>query len=121
MSVPSFSNLILNFQRLLVRVADHEEELPHVGEVKLELEASLRELRGLKARQDQLWWAWRQASKDLQQGMAAGRLVAGRLRGLVKEQWGRFDPRLLEFDMMPLRRRREGRCAPKVNGSEQPM
>ncbi len=120
-TINSYAKLILDFQRLLVRVTDHEEELPHVGAVKLELEAQLQELKDIKERQQEHWWAWRNASKELQQGMAAGRYVAGRLREAVRAAWGRFDPRLIEFGMMPRRRNRRGESVPKVNGCERPM
>jgi hypothetical protein len=120
-SINSYSKLIIDFQSLVTRAADYEAELPHVGKARLELQASLQELQAIKDRQEHHWWAWRQASKELLQGMATGRFVAGWLRSLVKEAWGRFDPRLPEFGILPLRRRREGRSAPKVNGSEQPM
>ena len=118
---PSYAKVISDLQRLLVRVADHEEELPHAGEVRLELEAAVQDLKAIKQRQKQHWWAWRQACKELQQGLAAGLLVASRLRSLVKEQWGKFDPRLVEFNMMPLRLRRKAERALKPNGSERLM
>ncbi len=115
----SYAKLILNFHRFVVRATDHEKELPHVGEVKLELQAQLQEVKAIKKRQQDHWLAWRQATKELQQSMATCRYLVVRLRYTVKAAWGRFDPRLEEFDMTPLRRR--GEHAPKVNGSERPM
>jgi hypothetical protein len=118
-TITSYSKLIVDFQRLLFRVAEHEAELPHAGQARLELEAELQKLKDIKARQQDHWWAWRQASKELQQSMSAGRYLAGRLRDAVKAAWGRFDPRLAELGVTPLRRR--GEPIPKVNGSERPM
>jgi hypothetical protein len=122
-TLSSYDRLVTGCQRLVVRAADHAEELPHVGEFAAELESVVTELRAIKERQQHHKWGWHQASKELQQAMATARFVVGRLRDYVKCVWGRYDPRLVEFGVKPRRRNRreEGAAAQKANGSEHPM
>lgn len=126
MTITGYAKLIADWKRLLVRVIDHEAELPLTASLKPELEAHLEELKAVKERQQQLYAAWREASRDLWHWMAAGRQVASRLRSLVKAEWGLSDPRLVEFGIKPIQKRGPRRfwglrkAAPeaKPNGSE---
>jgi hypothetical protein len=128
-TINSFPKLIADCERLLAEVEAHAAELPHAEDFQRDLEAHLKELKAVKARQKRHREGYRQASTDLRHWMTAGQHAASRLRSLVQAEWGRNDERLLKFGILPRRKLgprklwalRKRQAPPKPNGSEQPM
>jgi hypothetical protein len=123
----SYPKLIAELRRLLVRLTDHQAELPQAGSLYCQLQDHAQELKAAKDRQQLHLAAYRQATREVRQWMAAGRGVASRLRYYVKAEWGSSDSRLLELGI-PVRKRgwrgSDGtppeQAPPKTNGSERP-
>ncbi len=65
----------------------------------------LAEVRGLKARQDELTALRQQVTQQLKEAVARGKEAAIQLRAVVKAKFGPRNERLVQFKMAPLRKR----------------
>lgn len=81
-----------------------------------ELDLVLTELRGLTKQQATLKAAAQQATKEIADRVARGRLLATRLRNGVKAHYGTRTEKVLEFGVRPFRKR-----VPKVAPPEFPV
>lgn len=102
----TFSCLLEEWSRLLAAVRESEADFPVLTAYRVALESHLENVRTTKARQLALQADCREATRDLQQRVLAGKEEVRRLRNQVKAELGSRNPRLKLFGVAPLAKRK---------------
>jgi hypothetical protein len=109
MSETSWAGLMSAWGRLLAAVDANREDLLQVEAFRVQLEASLTDLRILHARRATLQREMLVRTQELKVLTAQGRDLAVRIRDGVRSRYGFRSDKLLEFGMQPIPERRPRR------------
>jgi hypothetical protein len=101
----TFATITAEWEQLLAAVEANRDELPQVEAFRVQLEASLEDLRALQVQRATLEANRLRATRDLKVSLDRGKALAGRLREWVRGRYGSGD-KLIEFGMKPRRKRR---------------
>ena len=118
MSEQSLAGILSTWDQLLAAVEANQEDLPHVEPWRVQLEASLTDLRALHARRATLHAEMCQSTQDLQDFLALGKDLAARVRYGVRAQYGFRSDKLIEFGMKPSRKGKPSRDRPAPGHGE---
>jgi len=119
MSDNSLAGILSDWDGLLAAVEANREDLPHVEPCRVQLEASLMDLRALHARRATLQAELRRSTRDLRDLVAGGRDLAARVRYGVRSRYGFRSDKLTEFGIRPSRKGRSPRGRPAPGSEEQ--
>jgi len=106
MSETSWAGIMSAWGRLLAAVDANREDLLQVEAFRVELEASLGDLKVLHARRATLQREMLLRTKELRVLAAQGKDLAVRIRDGVRARYGFRSPKLRQFGMKPVDRRR---------------
>jgi hypothetical protein len=101
----TFATITAEWEQLLAAVEANRDELPQVEAYRVQLEASLEDLRVLQVQRATLEANRLRATRDLKVSLDRGKALAGRLREWIRGWYGSGD-KLIEFGMKPRRKRR---------------
>lgn len=101
----SYADFVIDWEQLVIALSAHAADLTHLEPQRVELEATIGEVRDLHGRMNLLRSELNQTSKDFQAGMTRGKDLSNRLRSGVKQQFGIRSEELIKFRMKPLRPR----------------
>ena len=104
-SPTSQADIVVDAKGLLEAIQRNPELQPSIEEERKELEQSLAEVRGLKARQQELTALRQEATQLLLKALARAKEAALRVRAVVKGKIGPRSERLVHFNVAPLRKR----------------
>jgi hypothetical protein len=107
----SRGDVVLEWEKLVAALRANPQVLIAVEPLLQELETLLSEIRALVFQQRVQTAAVQQSSKDIEERVKRGRLLAGRLRSAVKGVFGDRTEKVIEFGMRPFRKPAR---APKV-------
>ncbi len=109
-SIRSFADVVRDWEELLEAVNDNAEVLASAAPQQEALQASLAALRAKRTHQASCTASRQEATQDLAVLVEQGNENARRLRGLVKAVIGTKSERLVQFRVVPLRRRRRSKA-----------
>jgi len=95
---------VLNWEKLAAACRANPAVAVGVEPVLQEFETLLAELRSLGVQQDAQQAAVQQTSKDIDERVKRGTLLAGRLRSAAKALYGDRTEKVIEFGMRPFRK-----------------
>lgn len=116
MARTSIPDVQYDWENLGAAYRNNVPDLAGLDPLASELEGVLTELRGLTKQQATLKAAAQQATKEIADRVARGRLLATRLRNGVKAHYGTRTEKVLEFGVRPFRKR-----VPKIVPPELPV
>ena len=91
--------------RLLEMVREDEGDLPDIASVLAPLEKFHAQAVSARARRDELAAATREATRQLNENLAAANEAAMALRNYIKGVLGARNPKLVRYGIKPLRKR----------------
>lgn len=104
-SLNSHADIIRDWELLLDAAERSPEVQKGIEEERQAMLEVLTEVKGLKARQDELTALRQQTTQQLKEAVARGKDTAIRLRAVVKAKFGPRAERLVHFKMAPIRKR----------------
>ena len=107
----SYADVVRDWELLLSAATDNLADLGDAERHRAALEQHLAETKALKARQDSARAIRQRMTQELMEMLEQGRELAIRLRNAVKANIGPKNERLVQFGVVPLRKR--GRRAEK--------
>jgi len=121
MSETSWAGIMSAWGRLLAAVDANREDLLQVEDFRVQLEASLADLRILHARRATLQREMLVRTKELRVLADQGKDLAVRIRHMVRARYGFRSQKLRQFGIKPVDRRRpRNRSAPKIVKTKAP-
>jgi hypothetical protein len=102
----SLAILTAAWEQLLAAVTAHQADLPEVEAYRVQLEASLEDVRAAHARRASLEAEKLRATQAVNLALDHGKALASRLRIWVRGVYGLHSDKLVEFGIKPLGRRR---------------
>lgn len=104
-SLNAYADIIRDWEMLLDASERSPEVQKGIEDERQALTLLLAEVRGLKARQDELTALRQQVTQKLKDAVARGKEAAIQLRAVAKAKFGPRNERLVHFKVAPLRRR----------------
>lgn len=103
--INSHADVIRDWHLLLDAVERSPEVLQEVEKERLKLAQWLTEVRGLKARQDELKALGQEVTQKLKDSVVEGKEASVQLRAILKAKFGSKNERLVHFKVAPKRKR----------------
>lgn len=120
--INSYADIIRDWEQLLTSARENTETLPSIEIHRLALEQHLEATKATKARQDSHTASRQQATQDLRTMITLGRELAIRLRGAIRADVGPKSELLVQYGLVPLRRRtRRAAAAPTPEPQPEPQ
>jgi hypothetical protein len=101
----SYADVMRDWELLLEAAQRSPEIQPGIETERLSMEKWLLDVRGMKARQDELIALRQQVTQELTTAVVKGKEAAIQLRAAVKAKLGPRSERLVHFKVAPLRKR----------------
>ena len=114
-SINSFADIVQDWQGLLAAAKEHAELLGAVEPEMLSLEQDLAEARVLKARQEAQKAGRQELTQKIRELVSHGKAQAIAIRAVAKGKIGYRNERLVQFGMIP-RRKRPRKPVPPATG-----
>jgi hypothetical protein len=108
----SFTNILAHWDNLLAGAEANRDDLPALELCRAQLEAALRDSREAHARRESQWAEAARSTAELRALLRLGRDLAAQLESGVTLLYGRRNPKLAEFGMKPLLRKRKPKAGP---------
>lgn len=115
----SYADVVRDWELLLAAANDNLALLGDAEPHRAALEQHLAETKALKARQDSARAARQKATQELDKKLDEGREKAMRFRAAVKANLGPKNEQLVQFGMVPLRKRGPREKPPEVKPPEE--
>ena len=118
MPVPSsYADVIKDWEALLTAVLEHAQSLPDAERTRAAFQEHLARVKEMKARQESLTAARQEATQSLRKLLQEGKELAIRLRGVVKANLGPTSEGLVQFGIVPVRKRGPRKSTTKPPGN----
>lgn len=104
-TVKSYPDVTTDWTGLLEAGARNPDLLPSIQTEIQDLTATLSEVQGLKARQEELKAQRQEVTQQLNAAVARGKEIASRIRSVARGKIGPKSERLVHFRVPPVRRR----------------
>lgn len=104
-SINAFADVVQDWEGLLAAAKQHAELLGAVGPEMLSLEQDLTEARVLKARQEAQRAGRQELTQQIRELVSHGKAQAIAIRAVAKGKIGYRNERLVQFGMVPRRKR----------------
>lgn len=101
----SFADMLLDWEKLTSACQANAADLPGLEAMQKELEALLAETIALGKQQDAQKAAVQQTTKEINDRLLRGRLLATRVRNGAKLHYGTRTEKVIEFGIRPFRKR----------------
>lgn len=101
----SYAQVVQMFKKVLAATAEHAAKLPDVSQLREELQATLLDAEGAKARQESLTATRQATTQELEEVLTQGRDLVMRLQFAAKLALGPRNEQLVQFGSAPLRGR----------------
>jgi hypothetical protein len=105
------------WDKLLTAAAEHAATVPGLKRWLTELQALRQRTVGLEDLRNRLQAEGQQATQDLRAARDEGKVVAIRIRSMLKGFFGHHHEGLIAFGVRPLRRKRPERLPPSLKPS----
>src|SRR5947208_1538053 len=98
----SQEGILSDWAQVLAAVEVHQDDLPHIEDLRVRLAAGLEDLRTLRADRDLLRMEVQRMTQEVQQALEQGRDLASRIRAGVRTIFGIHSDKLSEFGSKPI-------------------
>ena len=106
MSSNSKRSILAAWDQVLAAAQANREDLAIVEEPRVQLEASVEDLRILRSQRARLWSETMGKTQEIQSLIDRGNNLVSRIRAGAKSRYGIHSEKLTEFGMTPVRRQR---------------
>jgi len=113
-SINSFADVVQDWEGLLAAAREHAETLASVAPEMLSLEEDLAQARVLKARQEAERASRQELTQQIRELVGHGKAQAIAIRYVAKAKIGYRNERLVQFGVVPRRRRTRKAAAPVI-------